>query len=455
MKSSITFSSSSWDMADTWGIIEGESYPFLRETVHPPIFTIERIPSAVEDEPYSFDIFPYIRIFDTPGMIDTFTMSIDAGSDWYSISSNGLLTGLPGNEHVGSFLLNISAQDSGGRTTRKTFDLEVENVNDPPVITTVPLLSILQDEPYSLRLEAYDIDPTGDVLTFSLSTDAAWLSLDQNYLNGTPENDDVGVYWVNITVNDGNGGNDHLNFTLEVINVNDPPVITTTPITSILQDERYSLRLEAYDIDPVETVFSWDLVTDAEWLSLEGDMVSGVPTNDDVGRYDVRITVSDGEGGSDSMEFRLDVMDVNDPPYWVTVPEDATVREGQDYMAECLAMDVDPGDVITYSISSTPSSGITVMSVSGIIRYQDPVSGTYIVNLTATDGENVIWHLFTLEVEAEDTEDTEAQDTEGWDRGILLIICSSLTISVLLIGVLVVLMVIIIRSKRKRGDHEE
>ena len=546
MKTSATFASSTWDMVDTWNIIEGESYPFLREMEHEPMFTIERIPPAVEDEPYSFDLFPHVRIFDTPGMIDTLTMSMDPGTDWISISSSGLFTGIPENEHVGSFLLNISAQDSAGRTTRKTFELEVKNVNDPPVITTVPVTSVLQDEEYSLhleaydidptddvltfslstdaawlsldqdyvngtptnedvgvywvnitvedgnegydhlnftleavnvndppviitvpvtsvlqdelyslRLEAYDIDPTDDVLTFSLSTDAAWLSLDQDYVNGTPTNEDVGVYWVNITVEDGNEGYDHLNFTLEAVNVNDPPVIITVPVTSVLQDELYSLRLEAYDIDPVETAFTWELVTDAEWLSLEEDLVSGVPTNDDVGRYDLRITVSDGEGGFDLIEFRLDVIDVNDPPYWVTVPANSTVREGQDYMAECLALDVDPGDVITYSISSTPSSGITVMSVSGIIRYQDPVPGTYLVNLTASDGENVIWHLFTLEVEAEETEDIEGQDTEGWDKGILLIACSSLTISVLLIAVLGLLLFLILKRRRKGSEDEE
>ncbi|MDG6224448.1 MAG: putative Ig domain-containing protein [Candidatus Thermoplasmatota archaeon] len=543
MKSSATFASSTWDMVDTWNIIEGESYPFLRETEHAPVFTIGRIPPAFEDEPYSFDLSPHVRIFDTPGMIDNFTMSMDPGIDWISISPGGSLSAIPENEQVGSFHININAQDSGGRVTTKTFVLEVVNVNDPPVITTVPVTSVLQDEEYSLHLEAYDIDPTGDVLAFSVSTDADWLSMEGNYLNGTPSNEDVGSYWVNITVEDGNGGwdnlnftldvlnvndppvittipitsvlqdemyslhleaydmdptgdilsfsvstdagwlslegdylngtptnddvgifcvnvtvedgnegYDHLNFTLEAMNVNDPPVITTTPITSVSQDERYSLRLEAYDIDPVETVLTWELVTDAEWLSLEDDLVSGVPTNDDVGRYDLRITVRDGEGGFDIIEFRLDVIDVNDPPYWLTVPANATVREGQDYMAECLALDVDPGDVITYSISSTPSSGITVMSVSGIIRYQDPAPGTYIVDLTATDGESVIWHKFTLDVEAEDG---EAQDPETWDRGIILIACSSLTVSVFLIAVVGFLLFLILKSRRKGSKDEE
>jgi hypothetical protein len=52
-----------------------------------------------------------------------------------------------------------------------------------------------------------------------LNTNATWLSINSNtgVLNGTSTNVDVGWYWINVSVSDGDGGYDWANFTLTVI----------------------------------------------------------------------------------------------------------------------------------------------------------------------------------------------------------------------------------------------
>ena len=91
----------------------------------------------------------------------------------------------------------------------------------------------------------------GDVLTWYLDTDAGFLVIDSSsgVLSGTPDNDDVGSYWVNVSVFDVVGGYDYSLFTLVVGNSNDAPVITTVDVTSVLEDVLYWVDYDADDPD--------------------------------------------------------------------------------------------------------------------------------------------------------------------------------------------------------------
>lgn len=58
---------------------------------------------------------------------------------------------------------------------------------------------------------------------WELSSNADWLTLSRSdgVLEGKPGPKEVGTYWINITVADGEGGFDHLNFTLTVLSGKD------------------------------------------------------------------------------------------------------------------------------------------------------------------------------------------------------------------------------------------
>jgi hypothetical protein len=60
----------------------------------------------------------------------------------------------------------------------------------------------------------------------------------------------------------------------------------------------------------------WTLQTNASWLALNTTtgVLSGTPTNWDIGYYWVNVSVSDGKGGFDYTNFSLNVNEENDPP---------------------------------------------------------------------------------------------------------------------------------------------
>ena len=95
----------------------------------------------------------------------------------------------------------------------------MKNTNDPPIIITESDKKVTVGETYSVDYEAVDIDPPPLALTWSVNSNALnWLSMDTvtGWLHGDPTNNDVGTYWVNISVDDNNGGYDYQNFTVTV-----------------------------------------------------------------------------------------------------------------------------------------------------------------------------------------------------------------------------------------------
>ncbi len=204
-----------------------------------------------------------------------------------------------------------NAGNIGISTERTEF---IDPVNDPPVITNEDELTATEGELYNVSYLATDIDPLGDTLTWSLDSNAGWLSIDPTtgLLSGTPGAGDAGVYYVNVTVSDGKGGFDWHYFLLTVKSgtiINKNPVITTANVLTIEAGNQYSVDYQATDDHTPVANLIWSLETNASWLSINPatGVLSGTPQLTDVGTYWVKVTVGDGEGGFASTNFTLRV----------------------------------------------------------------------------------------------------------------------------------------------------
>ena len=196
-----------------------------------------------------------------------------------------------------------------------TLTLRVLNVNDDPVITTDDIVIATEDIPYQNEYEGFDIDPTNDKLEWKLKTDALFLSLDAGTgaLSGMPTNDDVGEWWVNVSVSDGNGGLDWTNFTLTVVNVNDPPSITLPSSCSIDEGTELWLTIEAEDEDNEEILYFVDSTFHGFELHPNGTLRVWAAKGE-VGDYFATVSVMDVLGAGAIVTLQLEVRNVNDPP---------------------------------------------------------------------------------------------------------------------------------------------
>jgi hypothetical protein len=404
MYRAITFTGAGWDFTNIWAIKEGFSYPYFgwHPWIDPPMITTIDQVLAYEDVLYSIvyvAVDPDFEVLTWTGADNTTWLTFDTNTQ--------LLSGTPLQIDIGIYWVNITVEDPNGLTDFTNFTITVLNTNDAPVITTIDVETTNEDELYSVDYDATDIDPTNDTLTWSLWTNAGWLNIDAGtgVLSGTPDNSDVGSYWVEVTVDDGNDGNHSTNFTLTVNNVNDDPTIISPlpPHADAVEDTLYYLDFEADDIDLPGDTLTWHLTTDAGWLAIDDvtGNISGTPTNDDVGDSWVNISVDDGNLGSDWQNFTLTVTNVNDDPV-ITTTDVTTATAGELYSVDYEATDIDPaGDTLTWSLVSN-ASWLSIVSGTGVLSgtpTNDDV-GAYNVNVSVNDGNGGSdVNSFTLSVE--------------------------------------------------------
>ncbi|UCE36678.1 MAG: FG-GAP repeat protein [Thermoplasmata archaeon] len=275
-------------------------------------------------------------------------------------------------------------------------------LNYTPPMTLYPL----QDNPTAAEDEQYNahywsVNATADTWVFE--TNAGWLEWNETThdIYGIPDNTDVGSFWVRINISNETSGYDEHNFTLNVLNT--PLEIITGDTTYAYEDSEY---LVDYDSDDDgQGMITWYVSTNASWLSFNSitGIINGTPINEQVGVYYVNISVEDGNGGWDSSNFTLDVLNTNDPPEWIDTPTNTLIRMGDSYEFDINAFDEDLFDRMEYRlIQISTLSGNTYSAslneTSGLFEFSSESVGLYQVKIGATDQSIMIYHDFQIDV---------------------------------------------------------
>ncbi|MCK5560330.1 MAG: PQQ-binding-like beta-propeller repeat protein, partial [Thermoplasmata archaeon] len=371
-----------------------------------PNITTDDNLTAIEDTYYEIN-YQYVDI-DRENVAQVGTWNLSSNATWLSFNpTTAMLNGTPTNNDVGKYWVNISINDTMDMDFTN-FTLTVLNENDDPIIETTDIEITYEDELYEVDYNATDIDSLISNQIWFLDTNATlWLDINPStgIINGTPTNDEVGNYWVNVSVDDGDTGLAFTNYTLIVLNVNDRPEIITEDELIANANILYSVDYNATDIDSPLSQLTWSLNTNSTWLDLDTStgVISGTPTISDVGWFNVNITVDDGDGGQDWHDFILTVISEgfeNEPPKIITIDK-VSITAGTSYNVIYEATDDrTPLESLIWSYDSNASwlsfNQIT-RTLSGNPTLSD--AGWYWVNITVGDGDGGFdSHNFTLKV---------------------------------------------------------
>ncbi len=211
----------------------------------------------------------------------------------FDIAPNGTVDFTPTNDDVGSHRLNVTITDAAGASMTVAWDVDVANVNQPPVVSPVPAQTWREDERVRLWICATDVD-AGDALEFIDSTSMFAIDPATGLIDFVPRQADVGVQDVTIRVRDREGAEARVTFTVTVVEVNDAPVVSirAVPADRLLREgDELSLAAEASDEDDQreELEFVWAL--DGKEVG-KGDSL--VLRRLKPGLHGVTVTVSDG-----------------------------------------------------------------------------------------------------------------------------------------------------------------
>ena len=113
--------------------------------------------------------------------------------------------------------------------------------------------------------------------------------------NGTPTNDEVGSWWFNFSVDDGNDGVDWRNVTVNVSNTNDLPYFDSTPVSSAVVGLLYTYVPIVVDVDVGDVLkFGIDTPMDNMTINEVTGVLNWVPTENQPGTHKLVLNVSDG-----------------------------------------------------------------------------------------------------------------------------------------------------------------
>jgi hypothetical protein len=356
-------------------------------------------PLVYQDDPYSF----------TPDIInednDTLLFSANNLPSWLSIDTqSGKLYGTPTNSDVGIAKdINISVTDGKDQVSLTPFDIHVINVNDAPTISGTPQAKAYEDNNYTFVPTAIDID-ANTTLLFSSQGFPSWLSIDTQtgVVSGMPSQNDVGIKnALRVIVSDGIV-TDTIEFRLEIIAVNDAPQIQSISQSAlnVYEDSNFSLDINAQDEEGDS--FSFRATNLPSWASIESTtgVITGVPTNSDVGLSDtITVFAQDSNGAESNVSFTINVINTNDAPTF-KVTKLANAYEDTLYQYRVEVEDVDPDDLLVFSATNLPSWAYIKPANGEIagIPTNDDVGMVRDINVSVSDGNVTVYRLFDLEV---------------------------------------------------------
>jgi len=171
-------------------------------------------------------------------------------------------------------------------------------VNAPPVITSKPVVVVLEGERYEYPLFAMDentISPNDslaeNIITFSLAQGPEGMKIENNILVWETNDNHLGEYMVAITANDG------VQDAIQVfpVFINSLPVITSPDSVTVQLGDTLRMQIEAHDPNPGDSLtFHLDSLRNGLVLELNTGLITWLPKKSDIGLHKFTLQVKDG-----------------------------------------------------------------------------------------------------------------------------------------------------------------
>ncbi|MCU4164289.1 Ig-like domain-containing protein [Carboxylicivirga caseinilyticus] len=337
----------------------------------------------------------------------------------------GGVTDSDSNDETVSVTLSVNASSDADFTTIDdkvvTVNIEDDDVSDLTIIPSPLSVTEGSTSSFSITLTAQPVSPviinlvSDDTNIASLSTasitfsTANWNIPQQIVVSGV-QDDDINNETTSISISVTNAGsaasyhNISKTLTVNVIEDDTAPVFTSTPITTINEDEIYSYNIITSDADG--DIASLAAIQIPSWLGFtdNGDgtaLLTGTPLNEHVENspYSITIRATDRFTTVDH-SFSITVANTNDAPVFSSTGI-TQATEDSPYLYNITVTD-DDNDNLTISATTLPSW----INFSSVTNGQAQLSGTptnnevgtHAVSLRAFDGTTATFQNFEITV---------------------------------------------------------
>jgi len=303
----------------------------------------------------------------------TYEAIVDSNADFKITNDHLIIT--PKKDFNGYIFVDLKLDMS--------FMLKVVPVNDIPILAEIEPQSVEEDTEFSYNLFALDMDD--DKLTYGATIDGNGIvETESDILTIIPKKNYNGPISVSIAVSDGKDTQES-EFKLQVIPINDAPVLDTIMPQSIIEDSHLKLLLSANDVDGDLLTYNADAGKNAT-VKIEENKLSITPENNFNGNIDVSVYVDDGTS-KDELKFVLKVIPINDAPVLTSIIPES--KKEKKIGLQMLASDID-GDKLIYSADTKSNADITVKDNLLTVKPNKDYKGTVPLTLKTFDGSSSV-----------------------------------------------------------------
>ena len=199
--------------------------------------------------------------------------------------------------------------------------------------------------------------------------------------------------------------------TINVIDVNDPPVFTTDfPDTTINENQLFEWKYRASDPDQDTLVYGiselsifynnvWNKLSDFIGLAADSssDQIAFRPTYEQAGKYRVIFYVTDGQAIVSDTTI-ITVKNINQKPEFTKILPDTSINNGAEFRYNFTATDSDNDDVIFGLLDTIP--GLILQDNGELIwRLPEQTKSQYILDVFVSDKIDTNVTSATIQVE--------------------------------------------------------
>ncbi len=363
--------------------------------------------TAVNDRPLALDDQDETPE-DTPVTIAVLANDSDPDEDALTVNSvtsgtnggvvnnnNGTVTYSPAANYHGTDSFTYVAGDGKGGLDTAQVTITVTPVNDRPVAVD-DQAQTNEDTPVQVNVVANDSDVDGDNLTVSAVTQGSQGQVTNNN-NGTvtyaPQANTTGQDIFTYVINDGNGGLDTAQVTVNVNPVNDPPVANEDAF-EFNEDSTITVDILANDLDQDGDTLVTEIIVAPKHGAIkdvEQGNLSYTPVNNFFGADSFRYSVSDPQMAKDTAWVFLRINPVNDPPEIVSLPDSIEFIEVDsiainifDFVSDVETADssldyifMQKPELLSYSFDSTTGRLV--------IKAENPIKENIMLSLKVSD----------------------------------------------------------------------
>ena len=291
--------------------------------------------------------------------------------------SGSTFTWEPSHTQAGKYSVTFTVADEHGGVAQEIIIITVDETNQAPELADVGNQNAGVSKVLTIILEGSDAD--GDELTYSIEGEPTGASLSEQTFSWTPSSAQVGTYQVTFTVEDGRGGSDSQNVTINV-EANQIPELASIGPHIAEEGSALTIILEGSDADGDALTYS--IEGEPTGASLAEQTFSWTPSYSQSGEYEVTFTVEDGRGGIDRETITITVKNTNREPELAAIG-DQTVAGGHTLTITLAGNDAD-GDVLIYTVENNPS-GSRLSGTTFTWQPSDTEGGIYQVTFRVED----------------------------------------------------------------------